>query len=332
MLFQSLFGRSSIAFIVVYKQCTGLLFQFIQLRSLRLRHRLNLLGQVLGGDVDSIGGIAVTERVNRDFPLARAVRAFRQLRAERVGQAELNAHGLVHPVVSCEFRTVGGERGGIAFISAVILPDNGLHMAAEVAVILGVSLGVIKINTQHFTEVAGIRLRFRLDVLVCGFKLSILDAGAGTGLARTEAERVALLRNFLQAVGVLVYCGNCRVRLQIFFTVTALKRCAVLGNSVLAAEICKIGRLYLDRNILDAGDVVGSHVDCGLVVSTAVCIDKVVAVRPRNRMVVICFAVLGAVDNNALLEAAAMQTVVGRCAGNRIERALIVLLNSSTVF
>ena len=49
-------------------------------------------------------------------------------------------------------------------------------------------------------------------------------------------------------------------------------------------------------------------------------------------MVVVCFAVLGAVNNNALLEAAAMQTVVGRCTGNRIERALIVLLNSSTVF
>jgi len=90
------------------------------------------------------------------------------------------------------------------------------------------------------------------------------------------------------------------------------------------AEFSKIVRLYLDRNVLDAGDLVGSHADFFLVVGLAVCIDKVVAVRPRNR-VIILGSVLG-VDNNALLEAAAMQTVVGRCAGNRIERALIVFV------
>ena len=245
-----------------------------------------------------------------------------ELRAERVGQTELNTHKLVHPVVSCELRTVGREN---IFAVAVILPDNGLHMTAEVAVILGCILGVIKVNTEHFTEVAGISLSFRLDILVCGFECLALDAGAGAGLALAKGIAVGGTQgDFLKTVGSAVYCGNCRVGIQIVFTETALKRFAVLGNSVVLAEFSEIVRLYLDRNVLDAGDVVGGNADFVLVVGLAVCIDKVVAVRPRNRVIILVM-VLG-VDNNALLEAAAMQTVVARCAGNRIERALVVFV------
>lgn len=193
-------------------------------------------------------------------------------------------------------------------------------MTAEVAII------VIQVNTQHFAEVTGVFLGCRSDCLVCGFECLALDAGAFARLACTKGIAVGTQGDFLKAVGVLVYCGNCRVGVQIEFAVTALKRFAVLGNGVLLAEVCKIRGTYLNRNVLDAGNIVGGNANLFLVVGLAVCIDKVVAVRPRNRIIIL----IRGVDNNTLLEAAAMQTVVGRCAGNRIERALIVFVVAVT--
>lgn len=146
-----------------------------------------------------------------------------------------------------------------------------------------------------------------------------------------EAERAAVLSDFFQAVGGAVYCGNRRVSAQIHFAITALKRFAVLGDGVVLAEINEIRGTYLNRYILDAGNVVAGNTNLSFVIGIAVLIDKLLTLvlisdlttaKPVNRMII---SVCG-MDDYTLLKTAAMQAMILGRTGYCIECTLIVFL------
>ena len=230
----------------------------------------------------------------------------------------------MHPVIGCKLGAVGCKYG---ITVTVVFPYNGLHIAAEVAVILGRILCVIQINTQVCTEVLciGVISCGSNNARICSFLCLSLNTGAGAGLALAKGITAVIRDNFLQTIGVGSNSSDkIAVRGQIVLTVTALHGLTILGNRILRAEICKFRSFYLYRYILDTCNVVAGDADISLVISVAVCINKTITgFIPRNRMVIVGCAILSTMDDNALLEAAAVQTMVGRCTGNGIKCTLV---------
>ena len=66
----------------------------------------------------------------------------------------------MHPVIRRKLGAVGGKH---SVAIAIVLPDNGLHVAAEVAVI------VVEVNTEHLAEVARVILSCCRDSFVSSF-------------------------------------------------------------------------------------------------------------------------------------------------------------------
>ena len=148
-----------------------------------------------------------------------------------------------------------------------------------------------------------------------------------------EGVAVAVFSCVLQAVGVFVHRSGQGVGGQVLFRVAARQLAAVFHHGVLGAEICKVAGGYAHRHILGAQHLVVVHLHGGAVGlgnGAAVPahggaigqIDGLAIVRPVGNGV--AAAVLG-VDHGSALEAAAVQTMVDGCAGDRVKRAKVLL-------
>ena len=118
----------------VVKGIVCLVYELLQLGFGGVGHK-RVIGNVASRSLKIIGRVGITERANRDRPVASAVGVGRQLAASRLREAQLDARGFMHPVVGRELRAEGGKRVGARGIVAVISPGDGLHVRAQVAIV-----------------------------------------------------------------------------------------------------------------------------------------------------------------------------------------------------
>ena len=217
---------------------------------------------------------------------------------------------------------------GVGAVVAVVGPHHRLHPGAQLAVV------AVQVHTDKLAKAAHVAAAAQihgkaLSSLLGGF----CHAGAGAVVCSGEGVAVAALGCVLQAVGVFIHRSRQGVGGQVLFRVAAHQLTAVFHHGVLGAEICKVAGGYAHRHILGAQHLVVVHLHGGAVGlgnGAAVPahggaigqIDGLAIVRPVGNGV--GAAVLG-VDHGSALEAAAVQTMVDGCAGDRVKRAKVLL-------
>ena len=284
---------------------------------------------IVVGCLEGVGVVVVTQGMHGELPVTGAVGALGQLAALGLGEAKLNAHGLVHPVIGSKLGAVGGKGVGAGCIIAVVGPSDGLHVGAQVAIV------AVEVDTQELAiGAAGV---FDRGLNAGGsFELLALDAGFGAGRGSGEAKGAIVVRHGLKAVGILVDIRDqTGVGLEVLLAKAAGKRVAIGDKAVACLKGLKIARLDLDRHVFKAGNLVTGHgvdraVGCrygfGLAVDgerVAVGIDKRLAVGIVRGVDV--FA-LGSFDDVGALVAAAMQAVIKGRAGHYVKGALVGLV------
>ena len=79
------------------------------------------------------GEILIARCINSNIPSAcTAFITSRQLATQALCQTQLNAHGLVHPVICCKLCTIGSQN---RILIAIVIPANGIHMCTQIAII-----------------------------------------------------------------------------------------------------------------------------------------------------------------------------------------------------
>ena len=288
-----------------------------------------MLCNVVAVDLELDDGVSIAQCAQSDGPVTGAVGASGQLEAVRVGQTQLDAHRLVHPVVACELGAVDSLGVGVGAVVAVVSPDGGLHTGTQLAVAAG------QVNADGLAEAAHILAAFHGDDQTLSGLLSLAgNAGARALLCSREGVAVAALDGGLQAVGVLVNgCGQ-GVGVELIFGIAAHQLPAVLHDAVLGAEVVQVRGGNADRNVLGADDLVVVHLSGGAVSlgdgalvpldrGAIVQVDGLAVLRPVRDSV---GGAVGGIDDSRLLEAAAVQAVVGGSTGNSVESALVVLI------
>ena len=287
-----------------------------------------VVGNVFGRCLEAIRRVGVAQRMYGELPIPGAVGAFGQLAAQRVGQAQLDAHGLVHPVVGGELGSERGNRLGVRAVVAIVFPGHCLHVGTQVAKVLR------EVNTQKLA----VRTRCLFDGSAHARKVRRLKRLArNTGIASScslrEREGIAIFRDGFQAVGSRGYLSRFAVRLQLALAITAGQRAAVLNEAVRRLERVQVGSLHLHRHVLQTRDLVVLH---GVIHAVA----GHVAAVPRHGLAIGggeglavsgpgCQLELGALvglNGGHALVAATVQAVVGGGAGHRVERAFVRLV------
>ena len=108
----------------------SLVVQALQLRLRCLGHRRFGADDVVLSCLEGVSVVVVAQGMDSEFPVAGAVGAIGQLAALRLGEAQLNAHGLVHPVVGGKLGAIGGKGVGAGRVIAVVGPGDALHVGA----------------------------------------------------------------------------------------------------------------------------------------------------------------------------------------------------------
>ena len=332
--------------VVVLLKGGRLVVEVLQLLPGVVGHGLGRGGDVVRGRPEGVGVVLVAEGVDRDLPVAGAVGAGGQLAAGGLGEAELDAVGLVHPVVGRELGAVGGERVGARFVAAVVSPGHGLHVGTEVAVAVAVEVHAQELAERAGVEgvgVLGVRLGGAHDGggdVRGGLERPVLDAGGGAvGLRGAEGEAAVVgLGHGLEAVGVGVNLGDeARVRGEVVLREAALERLAVGDEVIGRLERFEVGGRDLDGHVLEARDLVAGDGVGVLAVrdarardgpGVAVGVDEGLLVRVVGRL---DLHALGGLDHVDTLEAAAVQAVVHGRAGHHVVSAAVVLLNGAAV-
>ena len=156
---------------------------------------------IVVGCLEGVGVVVVTQGMHGELPVTGAVGALGQLAALGLGKAQLDAHGLVHPVIGSKLGAVGGKGVGAGCVVAVVGPGDGLHVGAQIAVV------AVEIDTQELAIGAVGLLDCGLDA--CGgFEFLALDAGFGASRGGGEAKGAVVVHHGLKAVGVFVDVGD----------------------------------------------------------------------------------------------------------------------------
>ena len=218
---------------------------------------------------------------------------------------------------------------GVGAVIAVVGPDNRLHPGTQLAVVAG------QVHTDHLTEAAHvIAAAHGHDQVAGGLLVCTCDAGTGAVVGSREGVAVAALGGVLQAVGVRINGSGQIVHGDLDLCVAAHQLTAVLHDSVLGAEVVQVLVGHADGNVLGAGDLIVIHLGSGAVrlgdgaavpaISGAIGqVEGLAIVRPVRNGV---GSAIGCIDGSHLLEAAAMQAVVGGCTGNGVKSAQVVLI------
>ena len=296
-----------------------------------LGYRLLGAHDVVVGRLEGVGVIVVAQGVDGELPVAGAVGALGQLAALGLGEAQLNAHGLVHPVVGGKLGAIGGKGVGVGRIVAVVGPGDALHVGAQVAVV------AVKVHAQELAIGAARVLNRGLDARG-GLELLVLDARVGAGGGSREAKGAVVVRYGLKAVGVGIDSRDqAGVSLKVLLAKAAGKRLAIGDKAMARLKGLQVRGLDLDGDILEAGHLVAGHgvhraVGCRHSFSpavdgegVAVDIDKGLAVGIVRGVDVLA---LGGFDDVGALVAAAMQTVVKGRAGHHVVAATIVFVDA----
>ena len=159
-----------------------------------------MLGKVLGSGLELHHRVGIAQCTDGDGPVAGAIGALRQLATGGIAQTQLDAHGLVHPVVGCKLGAVGGLGVGVGAVIAVVGPHHRLHPGAQLAVV------AVQIHTDELAKAAYIAAAAQVHgktirSLLGGF----CHAGTGAGMCGREGVAIAALGSVLQAVGVFVH-------------------------------------------------------------------------------------------------------------------------------
>ena len=260
-------------------------------------------------------------------PVTGAVGAFGQLEACRLGQAQLDTHDLVHPVVGCELGAVSSLGFGVGAVIAVVGPGDGLQTGAQLAVVAG------QVHTNELAVAAHIVATLDGDdQAVSGLLTFFSHAGTGALVGSGEGVAVAGLGGVLQAVGLVIHSSGQSVGRQLVLSIAAHQLAAVAYGSVLGAEVGEVSVCHADRHILDAGDFIVVHLDGGAIgLGDGAAVPAVGgAVRGVEGLAVIgpvrhgVGAAVLCIDGSYLLEAAAVQAVVSGSTGHGIKSAQIV--------
>ena len=255
--------------------------------------------------------VLITGRINGNVPSAVAVSTLWQLAAVALGQTQLNAHGLVHPVVCGKLGAVGSQNGVTV---AVVIPADCVHMSTQIAVI-SVDVHADKV------AVAGIVLDFAdfYRVLVYHFSLRCFRGGT---LGELECA-VLLLFCHLDAGSVGIYLNFFVDIDQIFFGIAALDFCPVFIDRIGFLEVLIICCRNSNRNIFRSHDyrvVVCTsrfsvyHNGCGTSISVADHVDRFVL----SLAGIVVAVSVGVKYLYGALIAAAVQTVVAGGTGDCI--------------
>ena len=260
--------------------------------------------------------VLISGSVDGNIPSAVAVCAFRQLAAVALGQTQLDAHCLVHPVVCGKLGAVGSQN---SITVTIVIPANGIHMRTQVAVI------TVDVYTDEIT-VAGIVLYFA-DLNRTGvYHLAVSSCSCFT-LGELECA-VLLLFCGLDAGCVGVNLHSLINVDKIALRVAAGEFCAVFVNGISFLEVLVIRCRNSNRNILRTTDnrmvvctnncSINRNVCCaGLLI-----LDNINGFALTLAGVVVAVAV-GIEHLNSALIAASVQTVVAGCTCNRIKRTHI---------
>ena len=261
------------------------------------------------------------------LPVAGAVGVLGQLAALGFSEAQLNAHGLVHPVVGRELGAVGGKGVGVGRIVAVIGPGDALHIGAQVAIV------AVEVYAQELAVGAARFLDRGLDIRG-GLELLALDARVGAGGGGREVEGSVVVGHGLNAVGVGIDVRNqAGVSLEVIFAVAAGERLAIGDKAVTRLKSLEVAGLDFDGNVLESRDlVVFERVACTVAGHGAAVPRYGLAVGRGERLAVggpggqVKRRALVGVDGSHTLEAAAVQAVVGGCTGHHVKSALVGLV------
>ena len=290
-------------------------------------HRLLGTYDVVIGRLEGVGVIVVTQGVDGELPVAGAVGALGQLAALGFSEAQLNAHGLVHPVVGRELGAVGGKGVGVGRIVAVIGPGDALHIGAQVAIV------AVEVYAQELA-VGAARVLNRGFNVRGGLELLTLDTRVGAGGGGREAEGSVIVGHGLNAVGVGIDVRNqAGVSLEVIFGVAAGERLAIGDKAVARLKSLEVAGLDFDGNVLESRDlVVFERVACTVAGHGAAVPRYGLAVGRGERLAVggpggqVKRRALVGVDGSHALVAAAVQAVVGGCTGHHVKSALVGLV------
>ena len=301
--------------------------QCLKLRLILLGCKL-VPGNILIRHIELNDRVGVAQRVDGDGPIAGLV-SDRAARSEGIRQTQLNAHGLVHPVICGELRTIGRLRVGVSAVVAVVSPDDRLHPGAQLAIIS------VQVNADGLAKAADSVALTKIDFVTGGrFQRFALNAGGCADLRLTEVEAaVVVLDRLSQAVGILIHSRNQIISRQLIFSVAAHKPAPVGDGGILCLERLHIVGLDLNGNILNTGHFIVIHLD-GRTVRlgdrTAIPADGgavgqvngLTVGRPMRHRIA---GAIGSIDHRTALEAAAVQTVIGGGTGDHVKRALVTL-------
>ena len=305
-----------------------LVVELLQLGLGGVGHRLLGAHDVVVSRLEGVGVIVVTQSVDGKLPVAGAVGVLGQLAALGFSEAQLNAHGLVHPVVGRELGAVGGKGVGVGRIVAVIGPGDALHIGAQITVV------TVKIDAQELA-VGAARVLNRGFNVRGGLELLTLDTrvGAGGGGGR-EAEGSVIVGHGLNTVGVGIDVRNqAGVSLEVIFGVAAGERLAIGDKAVARLKSLEVAGLDFDGNVLESRDlVVFERVACTVAGHGAAVPRYGLAVGRGERLAVggpggqVKRRALVGVDSGHALVAATVQAVVGGCAGHDVKGARVGLV------
>ena len=228
-----------------------LVVELLQLGPGGVGHRLLGAHDVVVSRLEGVGVIVVTQGVDGELPVAGAVGALGQLAALGFSEAQLNAHGLVHPVVGRELGAVGGKGVGVGRVVAVIGPGDALHIGAQVAIV------AVEVYAQELA-VGTARVLYRGLDARGGLELLALDTRAGARLVGgRKARGGAVHRHGLEAVGGGVDVGHksavgCELALAV-----AADECLAIGDKAVARlKSLEVAGLDFDGNVLEPRDLV----------------------------------------------------------------------------
>ena len=328
--------------VVVFVEGGCLVVERLQLGLGGLGHGRSGLLDVVGGRLERVRAVLIPEGVDGHLPVTGAVGAGRELAARGIGEAELDAHGLVHPVVGSEFGAEGCLGVGVAGIVAVVGPGDGLHIGSQVAIVgREVKSHELAIAADGCVPTAlGNSRRAQPGGHggeVGSLERLVLDTRAGARLVGgREARGGAVHRHGLKAVGAGIHVGNkAAIGLEVGLAIAAGKRLAVGHEGVGLLKGVQIGGLDLDGDVLEACDLVVLHL-------VGLAVDGHLAPVPRDGLAIgrgeglavgrpggqiELGAVLGLDDGGALV-AAAVQAVVGGGAGHHVKGALVGLFTA----
>ena len=238
----------------------------------------------------------------------------------------------MHPVICGELRSVRRQH---RVARAVILPENRLHIGAQVAVIR------LQVNAQEVAVRPGKRST-RLLVFrsysqsgnIGHFQCRVFHARSSSRLTLTEGEgaRFVIFRSNFQAVRVRVHVGNNAVAAQLLFGVAARQRATVFHHGVLRLERIHISALYRNRNVLEARNFIVIHnigrFTCGNVAlaerdSRTIFQNGFRTAVPRAYLV---SCATRTINDGCVLVTATVKPMIRCGAGNNIERARVSLV------